>query len=277
MMRWWGWILFLLAAATHAAPVEIVLPGGLTGMAEYRQGEVGKPTILLLHGFLQTHEFATIHRLAEGLAGEGYSVLTPTLTLGATHRRQSLPCEAIHTHTMPGISNEIAAWVNWLKAKKPRSIVLMGHSLGSVNTLAYLSARRDPAIRKYIGVSIMEGSWKAGDLDRDHLMRTLRAKVKSGDRQLVTYAFSFCQKFQATPETMLSYLEWTPDRILEAANRIAIPGTFIMGGRDERLGPDWIKRLRTTRAKVRVIDGANHFMDGEYEFDLLDNVIAELR
>jgi hypothetical protein len=35
--------------------------------------------------------------------------------------------------------------------------------------------------------------------------------------------------------------------------------------------------LRQTKAKVRVIEGANHFMDGDFEFDLLDTVLLELK
>ena len=50
-----------------------------------------------------------------------------------------------------------------------------------------------------------------------------------------------------------------------------------MGSRDDRLGPDWIDNLKKTKAKVLVIEGANHFMDGDFEFDLLDNVLLELK
>jgi dienelactone hydrolase len=272
-------IVFLafFSASALAEVVELVMPNKLMALAEYRKAESGKPTVLLMHGFLQTHEFPTIHRLTEGLASAGYGVLAPTLTLGVTHRKQSMACEAIHTHTMGDGAKEIARWVEWLKANKTKSIVLVGHSFGSVETLAYLSSHRDPQVRKLIGVSAVEGRLKVDGALRDKLIKETRTMVMARDKHLVSQQFSFCQKYRATPESMLSYLEWTPQRIISEAGRLPISITFIMGSRDDRLGPNWIELLQKTKAKVRVIQGANHFMDGDFEFDLLDNVLLELK
>lgn len=274
--------LFLFAFAAFpvtalAESVELVLPNKLTAKAEFRKGDPGKATVVLMHGFLQTHEFPTIHRLTEGLASAGYSVLAPTLTLGVTHRRQSLACEAIHTHTMADGAKEIGVWVDWLKARKTAFIVLVGHSFGSVETLSYLSAQREPLVRKLIGISAVEGRLKVDGPLRDKVTKETRALVRAHDKRLITQQFSFCPKYRATPESMLSYLEWTPERIITEAARLPIPTTFIMGGGDDRLGPTWIERLQKTKAKVHVIQGANHFMDGDFEFDLLDNLLLELK
>jgi pimeloyl-ACP methyl ester carboxylesterase len=269
--------LAFFSVSALAEVVELVMPNKLTALAEYRKGEPGKPTVLLMHGFLQTHEFPTIHRLTEGLSSAGYSVLAPTLTLGVTHRKQSLACEAIHTHTMVDGAREIARWVEWLKARKTTSIVLVGHSFGSVETLAYLSSQRDSQVRKLIGVSAVEGRLKVDGALRDRLIKETRTLVKAHDKHLIFQQFSFCQKYRATPESMLSYLEWTPLRIIDEAGRLPISTTFIMGSRDDRLGPTWIEQLKKTKAKVRVIEGANHFMDGDFEFDLLDNMLLEMK
>lgn len=75
---------------------------------------------------------------------------------------------------------------------------------------------------------------------------------------------------------MLSYAEWGPDRILSAIDRVKVPVTMIMGSQDDRLGEDWISRLKKSRARVVIIEGANHFMDGEHEFDLMDRFLAEI-
>ena len=282
MLRWI--FLFMAGAATSmmvapsfAEPVELLISNNLTARAEFRKGDSDKPAVLLLHGFLQTHEFPTIHRLTDGLAGAGYSVLAPTLTLGVTHRKQSLACEAIHTHTMDDAIKEIAAWANWLHARKAPAIVLIGHSFGSVETLAYLSRHSNAPISKLIGVSVVEGRLKIDEKALDKLIRSTRAQVKSGKKSLITEQFSFCQKFLATPGSMLSYIEWSPARILAETGRLALPTTFIMGSRDDRLGSSWIERLNKTRAKVHVIEGANHFMDGDFEFDLLDRILLEVK
>ena len=49
-----------------------------------------------------------------------------------------------------------------------------------------------------------------------------------------------------------------------------------MGGSDNRIRKDWIKNLKGTGRNVTVIEGANHFMDGFNEFDLLEIVLQEL-
>ena len=280
MRRWAYWWLFpimLGIAPARAEPVELTLPGQLVARGEFRPGDPAKPAVLLMHGFLQTHEFPTIQRLADNLAGEGYAVLTPSLTLGVPHRRQSLACEAIHTHGMADATAEIDAWVHWLKRKKPRAIVLMGHSFGSAQTLAYLGGEPDPAVRALIGVSIMEGRVIDDRAARQGTLTELRARVKAGDRQPVTQPFSYCMAYRATPASLLSYLEWTPEKLLDAMNRAPLPVAMIMGGRDDRLGAAWIERLGKSRARLEVIEGADHFMDGEHEFDLLDRVLAELK
>lgn len=276
MLRWGFLLMAFLSLPVSASLVEQVLPNKQTAKAEFRAGEAGKPTVLLMHGFLQTHEFPTIHGLIDGLSSAGYGVLAPTLTLGVTHRKQGMACEAIHMHSMDDAVKEIAAWVDWLKARNTPAIVLMGHSFGSVQTMAYLSKHRDPLVRKLIGVSAAEGRMKVEGSSRDEIIKQTRALVKSGNKQLLTLQFSFCKKYQGPPASVLSYIEWTPRRIISEARRLSPPVTFIMGSRDDRLGPDWINQLKQTKARVRVIEGANHFMDGEYEFDMLDVVLREL-
>ncbi|MDP2834729.1 MAG: alpha/beta fold hydrolase [Pseudomonadota bacterium] len=263
------------ALAAFAAPVELTLPNKLVANAEYRKGDPNKPAVILLHGFLQTHEFPIIHRLVEGIADTGRSVLAPTLTLGVTHRRQSLACEAIHTHTMQDVEGEIGAWVKWLKARHPGSIILLGHSFGSVEALAYLSGKPDPAITHFIGVSIIEGRLRLNTAETRKLIADIRKQARNRQPRVLTQQFSFCQEYQATPASLLSYLEWTPQRVLDASAGLTLPKLFIMGGRDDRLGSGWVDQLKT-RNRVKIIPGANHFMDGEHEFDLLDSVLAEL-
>ncbi|MDO9224675.1 MAG: alpha/beta fold hydrolase [Pseudomonadota bacterium] len=264
-----------ISLAAHATPVELKLSGKLLAKAEYREGAPSKPAVLFLHGFLQTHEFPTIHRLIGGVADSGHTVLAPTLSLGITHRRQSLACEAIHTHTMKDALREIDAWVKWLKARHNGPIILVGHSSGSVEALAYLSGKPDPAIGGFIGISIVEGRIKMNAVETARLIKEMRLAVKTGTPRVTTQQFSFCQKYQATPASLLSYLEWTPQRVLDAAATLAPPNLFIMGGRDDRLGEGWVGELKK-RNRVIIIEGANHFMDGEHEFDLLDVILNEL-
>ncbi len=266
----------LVTGTPRAETVNMTLPSTLVAQAEYREGRPDKPAVLLLHGFLQTRDAPTIHRLTEALADEGYTVLAPTLTLDVTYRSQSLACEATHRHTVGAAVQELDAWVKWLKANDHKSIIMASHSFGSVETLAYLSSYPDRAVRKFIGVSIVEGELKGGESTRAGLIRQIRIKLRAGKHGLEMHPFSFCHNFLSTPESILSYLEWSPDRILAAINKTRVPITFIMGSKDDRLGAGWIEKLKSTKAKVIIIEGANHFMDGQYEFDLTDQFLSEI-
>lgn len=267
----------LLIGLARAEPVTLQLTPDMAAMAEYRQGQADKPAALILHGFLQTHEFSTIHRLTEGLAGEGHTVLAPTLSLGVTHRKQSLACEAIHAHTLEDDLIEIAAWLKWLGKQHKGPIVLVGHSLGSLELLAFVQKPLTPQVKRLVGISIMEGRYREDEAQTRQLREELVDRIKRGDNKPVMRRFSYCQNYLATPRSLLSYLEWTPERILKGIDRARVPVSFIMGSKDERLGPGWLEGLARTSARLRVIEGANHFMDGEHEFDLLDSLIEEMK
>lgn len=273
-----GVLLLLLCCfslAAQAATVTQKLGNGLVVRADYRKAAVGKPAVIVLHGFLQTHEFPTGYRLAEGINADGFTVLAPTLSLGVTHRQQSLACEAIHAHTMQDAVDEIGAWVRWLKKRHKGPIMLVSHSFGSVEALAYLSGKPDPAITRFIGISIIEGRLKLSAAARERLMAKLKEAVRTGTPRVVTHQFSYCPNYLATPAGLLSYLEWTPTRVLDAASHLRPRSLYIMGGQDERLGEGWVDLL-AKHNRVNIIEGANHFMDGEHEFDLLDAVLKEL-
>jgi pimeloyl-ACP methyl ester carboxylesterase len=257
--------------------VDLQLANGMTARAQFNPGKPGKPALLILHGFLQTFESPTVHHLVEELHDQGYPVLSPNLSLNVTNRRQSLACEAIHTHTMAGDLAEIDAWVNWLMRTRPAGIILVGHSFGSVHGLAYLHARPNAPVKKFIGISVVEARVNLSDAEIGSLRQDLRKRVLRDNKEILTRPFSYCSKFTATPASLLSYLDWAPEKILDAARKLPVSGTFIMGSHDERLGPRWIERLQDTPAKVVVISGANHFMDGEFEFNLFDTLSAELQ
>jgi pimeloyl-ACP methyl ester carboxylesterase len=271
------WLAALCNTPALAELVTLQLKPGLTARAEYQRGAAEKPAVLILHGFLQTYTFPTVHNLANGLARAGYSVLTPTLSLGVTHRDRSLPCEAVHTHTVEGNRRELDAWLAWLRARGHQRVVLIGHSLGSAELLLYLHAHRPRDVTRFIALSLVESRPFEGKVDNAAFVRAQREKLSRGDKRPEAYPLSFCKRFVAPPQPFISYLSITPERLLQAARTLRIPALFIMGGGDNRLGEGWIERLQRTGQRVAVIPGANHFLDGEHEFDLLDLVLEALK
>ena len=130
------WLVGMLWALPGlAAEITQTLPNGLKVTADYRPAAAGAPTLLILHGFLVTSTFPTVQALANEFSAKGYGVLAPSLSLGINTRRAGLACDAVHTHTLAEDRAEIAFWVDWLAQHSQGSIVLVGHSFGSVQLL----------------------------------------------------------------------------------------------------------------------------------------------
>ena len=268
-------LLSVLPAWAHAAIAQLEMRPGISASAEYLVGQREKPAVLLLHGFLQTRDFPTVATLAHGLQDAGYTVLSPTLSLGIPNRTQSLACEAVHRHSIDDDISEIGRWVDWLKSRGHRSIVLVGHSFGSMQLLAYLNGRPDPAVQAYLGASLIEA--QIGKTSRAALIAQLENLVRHKRHTLVTQRLSFCSKYPSTPEAMLSYMRWDQPRLLTALKQSPVSVQLIMGDADEILGLDWIKALKHTQTPMVIVQGANHFMDGDHEFDLLDHTLKFLK
>ncbi len=267
-------LMSVFPVAAHAAIVQQEMRPGIPANAEYLIGQRSKPAVLLLHGFLQTREFPTVATLARGLQDAGYTVLLPTLSLNIPNRMQSLACEAVHKHSMEDDVAEIGRWVDWLKSHGQRSIVLVGHSFGSLQLLAYLSTHPDPAIKAYIGASLVEA--QIGTTSRQALIARLEAQIQNQQRTLVTQRLSFCRKYTSTPDGLLSYVRWDQPRLLTALKQVPTSVQLIMGDADGMLGQGWLKALQHIQVPLVIVHGGSHFMDGEHEFDLLDHTLKFL-
>lgn len=268
-------LLSWLLPTAEAALVTQTMRPGIVASASYLVGDHDKPAILLVHGFLQTREFPTVATLAGGLHDSGYTVLSPTLSLNIPMRAQSLACEAIHKHTFEEDVDEIARWVLWLKAQGHRAVVLVGHSFGSLQNLAYLSGRPDPVVKGYIGASLVEAQI-GKTIDRRAMIAQLEDLNRSKPRELISQPLSFCLKYTATPGDLLTYVRWGQARTLAAVRKLPVQAWLIMGDADNMASETWIKALQHVQIKMVMVKGANHFMDGEHEFDLLEHTLAFL-
>lgn len=262
--------------AAHSGTTEARLPNGSIVGAKFHAGNRGRPAILILHGFLQTNEFPTVASLTDALATAGYTVLAPTLSLGISRRNKSPPCEAIHLHTLEGDTAEVGFWVRWLMQKGYSQVILVGHSFGNLQLLTYLGHEPAPVVKQALMISLTDVEVKQNASERAQLAEDMRNRVKRGDRTLVETEFGHCRKYVTPPAALLSYMGLSRSGILGALARSPVPTIAIMGGSDDRMGPDWIGRLSARGIEVRVIPGATHFFDNQYEFDLQDVVLRAL-
>jgi pimeloyl-ACP methyl ester carboxylesterase len=264
--------LSLVSGPVRCEIVDLQLPSGIEATARLLEGEEDKQAVLILHGFLQTRDFFTVRRLGEALHDMGHTVLIPNLSLGIDNRRQSLACEAIHTHSMSGDINEISFWVDWLRRRTGKAVALLGHSAGSLDLVAYLANEPDPPVAQVILISLV--AFEQGPIakeDEAERKRALQLK-KNGINELTHFRLAFCDSYTTTPENYLSYLQWNGNKTLKNLNNLAVKPTILLGGEDRRLGNDWLPSLKQAGIEVIEIPGANHFFDHEYEFDLMDKV-----
>jgi pimeloyl-ACP methyl ester carboxylesterase len=261
----------------QADEARLTLMNGLIATAAYKAGNPELPAVLILHGFLQTRDSPTVHQLAVRLSDIGYTVLSPNLSLGISKRNKSLACEAIHLHSMEDDLKEIDTWVNWLVSKGHNQIVLIGHNYGSLMLIAYLSSHPNPAVRKLIAVSLVDAQVDMGGQQWQKTETDLQHKFNDKDASLVQYPLSFCKKYPTSAQNYMSYASWQRTRVLKVLSRLKVPVIIIMGDGDTRLGASWTSALKKANPSLVVIKGADHFMSGEYEFDLLNAVLAALR
>lgn len=267
--------LWFCISSVAAEEMMLSLPDGLKAQADFRNGGNDKPAVLVLHGFLQTHNFSTVRLIADELSEAGYTVLAPTLTLNIDQRRASLNCSAIQNHSVEQGTREIAAWVAWLKKNGYRKIILIGHSTGSNRLLSYLHSKRDPAVIAFIATSLGPTvSWQYQEEIR-HQRSQAEAAVKSGNMALGQYSLGFCRNNYAAPaKAFLSYLQWNKEQTLINLKASPVPTTVVVGQRDKWLPPGWSDLIEQEAIPLVRIKEANHYFSGISEFDFQAAILS---
>lgn len=272
-------ILMLFSASTvgYADTLRLQAPDGKYLTAEHHRGDVRRPAILVLHGFLQTNEFQTTQSLISNLSMLGYTILGPNFSLGISDRRQSLQCQASHNHSFDDDLREIDFWVKWLRSQGHSQVIIVGHSWGSQHALGYVEAYPQAPVAAVIGVSLVRAEQATAVQARQVTKAETRAARH--DTSLQPYALSFCKTFMATPRSYLSYVRWDDKHVIDSLARLQerkLPVYVVIGSKDNRVDADWVLELRRHVAQVTVIEGANHFFSSVHEFNLSDRLEAIL-
>jgi len=255
----------------NAQEIELETSERYIASANFLEGEADKKALLILHGFLQTRNFSTVKRLGDTLHESGFSVLSPTLSLGLHRRRQSLPCEAIHTHSIQTDAAEIKQWVDWLTEKTGKKPTLIGHSSGSITLLNYLDIYGTDGIEKLILISISPFTNEITPVDEKNL-KWARDDLNSGYDSLYTYKLSYCDTYPSTSSAWLSYKQWDQEKLGELTVKYSDLIDVIIGTNDNRLSMEWRDLLQSKGVNISFIEGANHFFDQAHEFDLSDTM-----
>lgn len=240
--------------------------------ADYLRGTNNGDPVILLHGFLQTNEFSTVSRLANTLNEYGYAVLNPTLSLGLSERKQSLACEAIHTHSLSTDAEELGLWVDWMYEKTNKPVILIGHSAGGPVILKYMQSTNARHIKHSILISLLYYASGPSANETEEHAKTAREIINQGSNAIATYALSYCETYPTYAKSFLSYYVWNREKVSATVGQFESKISVIIGGDDKRIDSDWQKDLKMKYDNISVIDGANHFFDQAHEFELTDNI-----
>ncbi|MBT8439997.1 MAG: alpha/beta fold hydrolase [Gammaproteobacteria bacterium] len=270
-MKFFILMLLFLPVLVVAQVIELETSERYAASASFLEGDADKKALLILHGFLQTRNFSTVKRLGDTLYESGFSILSPTLSLGMHRRQQSMSCEAIHTHSSQSDAAEIKQWIDWLTEKTGKKPTLIGHSSGSITLLNYLDIYGTDGIEKLILISMSPFTNEIEPVDEKNL-KWARDDLKSGYDSLYTFKLSYCDTYPSTSSAWLSYKQWDQQKLSELTVKYSDLIHVIIGTSDNRLTMEWRALLQSKGVKISFIEGANHFFDQAHEFDLSDTM-----
>ena len=211
--------------------------------ADFSQGSIDASSVLVLHGFLQTSKFSTVSRLVTSLHDNGYTVLSPTLSLGINNRKQSLSCEAIHTHSLDEDADELRQWIEWLYKKTGKPVTLIAHSAGGPAILKYM----EDSDAKYVNHSILISLsiYNAGlySNENNEYAEKARKAINDGTNPLDSYALNYCETYPTDARAFLSYYNWNKAKTSEVIGQFNERISIILGTGDKRMEDEWKKQL----------------------------------
>jgi len=281
-------LLLIFAATSTSSAEDISLRSGgleLNGRLEVADGKsLTDGVILMVHGTLAHNAMETIQGLQDVLAEREINTLAITLSLGVSDRKGMYDCAKTHRHGHTDALDEIALWLDWLKAKGAKNVTLFGHSRGG-NQAAWFAAERQHELLRQLAL-LAPATWNAEraakGFKKNH-GRDLAAVIKEaqalvdqgkGDQPMKGTGVLYCPGADVTPDSFLSY--YLPDEHFDSPTllkKIKQPVVVIAGGRDtvvaglaERVEP----MADGKNLRFVLIDDADHFF-----LDLMAEDVAD--
>jgi len=229
--------------------------------------------VLLTHGTLAHNKMELIQTMQGLLAERGLSTLAINLSLGVDNRHGSYDCAVPHKHLYTDALDEIGVWINWLKAKGARQIVLMGHSLGGNQTAWFAAERPEKAVMKVVLLAPATWNEKAaresykkrfGVLPDEILARAQKLVAKGkGKEMLAPVGLIYCKDTTATAASFVSYNKPEPRKHTpNLLAKISVPVLVIAAANDEVVKGlvEAVKPLADNKTiTLKIVDEAGHF------------------
>ncbi len=248
------------------------------------------PVLLMTHGTLAHGNMEIMAGLQAMLKERGFSSLSLTLSLGIDDRHGMYECPVPHKHLHTDAVSEIGLWHQWLKKQGVKKISLLGHSRGGNQTARYAADIQDDTIISVylIAPQMLTYEYQLKDYQKRYktslepLLKQAQAMVtqSQGEVMMQNIGFIYCSDTQATAEAFVSYNQQDPKMdTANLVNEIAYPLTVFAGSEDntvQNLIPKMESKLDGDKAKLVVIEGADHFFRDLYSEDIADMIAEEL-
>ena len=270
-------LLSVQATLAFAAEEEIKLEhAGLTINAnlvaaqdDWQDGTI----VLITHGTTGHYGMETIATLQSLLAKQGLTSIAPNLSLGLDDRHGVYDCAMPHRYRHTDALDEIGVWVDWLKTKGVKNLVLLGHSRGGNQTAWFAAERPDPVVSGIVLVA--PATWseayaksdykKRFATELDPVLKRAEALVAAGkgDEWMEDTDFLYCPDAKVRAHSFLSY--HAPEPRMDTPSLLGdvkVPVLVIAGTKDD-VAPDVAEKVEPyadgKRVRLEVIDGADHF------------------
>ncbi len=245
--------------------------------------------ILMTHGTLGHYNMETVKQIQELLVKKNFNTLAINLSLSESNRTGMYDCKSTHKHRHDDAAKEISAWVNWLKNKSVKNIVLFGHSRGGNQTLWYLQNNESPLISKLILLAPpvleddVEKEYKKNHGNLDKTLKQAEDLVKSGkgDTILKDVDFLYCKKTNVSADSFVSYYSKNNRQPTTALLKKLNKPTLVIFGSEDKVVPTGIKKIKPLADEKKIqfitIDGADHFFRDTFAEDVADNIAKFLK
>jgi len=263
----------------------------ITANLELADGKtIRDPLVVMTHGTLAHNKMEIMSQLQSLFTENEISSLSINLGLGISNRKGMYDCATKHTHKHTDAVDEIGVWVNWLKRKGAKHLILLGHSRGGNQTAWYAAENNDDIVKKVI--LIAPATWSAQYAKQDYKKRykkdldSVLAKaetlVQQGKPKAVMKNTDhiYCEKTSVTAESFVSYNK--PDQRFNTPSllsAIKVP-VVVFAGSEDKVVKGLEKKvkpfLKKGRVELEVIDGAGHMFRDLYAEDMMDIIVEYL-
>lgn len=286
-------LLLSISATTLAQDVQIRFRGqSLNANLVMADGKSFKDGVILMtHGTLAHGKMEIMAGLQNMFRERGLNTLSITLGLGLDNRSGMYDCKVAHRHKHTDALDEIGAWLNWLKQKGVRRVILFGHSRGG-NQTAWFASEHDDAVIKAV-ILAAPATWDQKGAVQDYkknykkdlgpiLARAEKMLKEGKGKDMMEHVdFIYCPDATVQAESFVAYYRPDSRRDTPSVLRKIKKPVLVFAGSNDQVVKGLPKKMSKVadgkHIQLKVIEGAGHFFRDLNSEDMADAIVEYLK